>query len=62
MQQVLETLEELDVEPTMTRGTAELLRRSAASGLAAQFPRKPERFWEVPDWLEQQQGLQKGGD
>jgi len=51
MTQVLETLEELDVEPIMTRGTTEFLKRSAESGLASRFAKKPETFWEVPDEL-----------
>jgi 3-hydroxyisobutyrate dehydrogenase-like beta-hydroxyacid dehydrogenase len=64
MLQVLETLKELDIEPTMTRGTAAYLERSTRAGLAAQFPRKPERFWEVSDWLERQRQheVEKGGD
>jgi 3-hydroxyisobutyrate dehydrogenase-like beta-hydroxyacid dehydrogenase len=64
MLQVLETLKELGVEPTMTRGTAEFLKRSTMSGLPAQFARKPESVWEVPDWLERQrqQDVEKGGD
>jgi hypothetical protein len=56
MLQVLETLKDLDVEPTMTRGTAEFFQRSTGSGLAGQFPRKPASFWEVPDAIEKRRG------
>ncbi len=52
MSQVIETLEELDVEPTVTRGTREFFRKSIAAGLARRFAQKPENFWEVPDHLE----------
>lgn len=47
MEQVLETLKELDVDPVMTRGTAEFFKRSVESGLAARFSRKPDDFWAV---------------
>lgn len=51
MEQVLETLKELGIDPVMTRGTTEFFRKSAASGLAARFPRKPDDVWEVPEEL-----------
>jgi hypothetical protein len=52
MVQVLETLKELDVEPVVTRGTAEFLRRSMEAGLGGRFPQKPKDLWEVPEELE----------
>jgi 3-hydroxyisobutyrate dehydrogenase-like beta-hydroxyacid dehydrogenase len=52
MEQVLETLKELDVEPVMTRGTTEFFRRSVESGLAERFSRKPDDVWAVPGELE----------
>ncbi|MEW6334469.1 MAG: DUF1932 domain-containing protein [Thermodesulfobacteriota bacterium] len=49
MEQVLETLRELDVDPVMTRGTTEFFRRSVESGLAARFTRKPADIWLVAE-------------
>jgi 3-hydroxyisobutyrate dehydrogenase-like beta-hydroxyacid dehydrogenase len=51
MEQVMETLKELGVDPVMTRGTTEFFRKSTASGLAARFVRKPDTLWEVPEEL-----------
>ena len=51
MEQVLETLKELGVDPVMTRGTTEFFRKSTACGLAARFARKPDTVWEVPEEL-----------
>jgi len=51
MEQVLETLEELAVEPVMTRGTTEFFKRSVGSGLRKHFERKPDDVWDVPDLL-----------
>jgi 3-hydroxyisobutyrate dehydrogenase-like beta-hydroxyacid dehydrogenase len=56
MVQVLQTLEELKVEPLMTRATAEFFQRSTKSGLVRCFPHKPENFWEVPKELEKLAG------
>jgi len=56
MEQVLETLKELDVEPVMTRGTTEYFRRSATSGIAKRFGRKPENVWAVFEELEELRG------
>ena len=52
MEQVLETLQELGVDPIMTRGTTEFFRQSTESGLAARFTRKPDDVWAVPEELE----------
>jgi 3-hydroxyisobutyrate dehydrogenase-like beta-hydroxyacid dehydrogenase len=52
MEQVLETLDDLGVDPVMTRGTTEFFRRSVASGLAARFTGKPEDLWAVPEELD----------
>jgi len=52
MEQVLETLKELGVEPVMTRGTTEFFRQSVESGLARRFTRKPDDVWAVPEELE----------
>ena len=51
MEQVLETLKELGVDPVMTRGTTEFFRKSTESGLAARFTRKPDTVWDVPEEL-----------
>lgn len=56
MEQVLETLRELDIEPVMTQGTTNFLKRSAESGLARQLAKKPETFWEVPEALRKLRG------
>jgi len=52
MEQVLETLQELGVDPIMTRGTTEFFRQSTESRLAARFTRKPDDVWAVPEELE----------
>ena len=52
MEQVLETLKYLGVDPVMTRGTTEFFRRSTESGLATHFTRKPDNVWAVPEELE----------
>ena len=51
MEQVLETLKELGVDPVMTLGTTEFFRKSTESGLAARFTRKPDDVWAVPEEL-----------
>jgi 3-hydroxyisobutyrate dehydrogenase-like beta-hydroxyacid dehydrogenase len=56
MEQVLETLADLGVEPVMTRGTTEFFRRSTAAGLARAFPGKPESVWDVAERLESLRG------
>jgi len=52
MEQVLETLRDLGVEPVMTQGTTEFFRRSTASGIAKRFSRKPNDIWAVSEELE----------
>lgn len=56
MEQVLETLKELGIEPVMTGGTTEFFRRSVDCGLAQRFPRKPEDVWAVSEALEKCRG------
>ncbi len=51
MEQVLETLKELGVDPVMTRGTTEFFRQSTEAGLASRFTRKPDDLWAVPEEL-----------
>jgi 3-hydroxyisobutyrate dehydrogenase-like beta-hydroxyacid dehydrogenase len=58
MVQVMETLEDLNVPPTMTRGTEEFFRRSVEMGLASRGGKKPDDFREVPEAIER--GLQAG--
>lgn len=52
MEQVLETLNELGVDPIMTRGTTEFFRQSVESGIAERFTGKPDDVWAVPEELE----------
>ena len=52
MEQVLETLKELGVDPVMTRGTSEFFRQSTESGLATRFTRKTDDVRAVPEELE----------
>jgi hypothetical protein len=52
MVQVVETLEELGVEPLMTQGTKAFFLRSSTLGLEKAFESKPEIFWEVPNYME----------
>jgi 3-hydroxyisobutyrate dehydrogenase-like beta-hydroxyacid dehydrogenase len=52
MVQVVETLKELRLEPLMTRGTLEFFEKSRTLGLEKVFDSKPDRFWEVPDYME----------
>jgi 3-hydroxyisobutyrate dehydrogenase-like beta-hydroxyacid dehydrogenase len=54
MVQVLETLEELDIEPIMTRGTRDFFQRSRAMGLEKIFGTKPDDFWNVPICMEKE--------
>jgi len=56
MEQVLETLKELDVEPVMTQGTTNFLKRSAESGLGSRFAKRPDTFWDVPEELDKVRG------
>jgi len=56
MEQVVETLEELGIDPVMTRGTTEFFRRSVECGLAKRFSRKPEDVWAVPEEIEKCRG------
>jgi len=53
MLQVLETLEDLRVEPVMTRGTRDFFHKSTTMGLGKVFAVKPEDFRQVPNYLEQ---------
>ena len=52
MLQVLETLADLDVPPTMTQGTCDFFRRSVEAEMGKLFPVKPESFWAVPTDME----------
>ncbi|MCJ7596662.1 MAG: NAD(P)-binding domain-containing protein [Desulfobacterales bacterium] len=52
MLQVLETLEDLDVPPTMTQGTCDFFRRSVEAEMGTLFSVKPESFWDVPIHME----------
>jgi 3-hydroxyisobutyrate dehydrogenase-like beta-hydroxyacid dehydrogenase len=60
MVQVLETLEELGVPPTMTRGTKDFFRRSVEMGLGSRWGEKPGDFQQVPEAIER--GLQAGSE
>jgi len=53
MVQVLETLEEIHVEPIMTRGTRDFFQRSKGMDLMKLFDQKPEDFWSVPNCMEE---------
>ena len=52
MREVSGFLEDLGVEPVLTRAATELFRRSNESGIAARFKTEPERFAEVIEFLE----------
>jgi 3-hydroxyisobutyrate dehydrogenase-like beta-hydroxyacid dehydrogenase len=52
MLQVLETLADLGVSPTMTQGTCDFFRRSVEAEMRALFSVKPKSFWEVPNTME----------
>ncbi len=52
MVQVLETLEEIKVEPIMTQGTKNFFQKSRALGWEHMLPGKPEDFWDVPLLME----------
>jgi 3-hydroxyisobutyrate dehydrogenase-like beta-hydroxyacid dehydrogenase len=53
MVQVVETLKELHVEPVMTRGTVDFFQRSRSLGFSRVFHTKPERFWDVSNFMEE---------
>ena len=52
MEQVLETLSDLDIEPVMTRGTTNFFKRSVELRLGEEFAHKPDDFRDVPARLE----------
>jgi hypothetical protein len=52
MIEVSRFLEELDVQPVLTRAAADVFRRSNELGIAAAFEHEPERFTEVIDFLD----------
>jgi 3-hydroxyisobutyrate dehydrogenase-like beta-hydroxyacid dehydrogenase len=52
--QVLETLEEINIEAIMTRGTRDFFQRSRAMGLEKIFSTKPDEFWNVPICMEKE--------
>jgi 3-hydroxyisobutyrate dehydrogenase-like beta-hydroxyacid dehydrogenase len=54
MVQVVGTLEEMNIDPVMTRGTRDVLERSWRIGLRQRFRTKPECFWDVPSRLEEE--------
>ncbi len=54
MVQVLETLEEIEVEPIMTQGTKNFFQKSRALGWEHVLPGKPEDFWDVPRLMEKE--------
>ncbi len=56
MVQVLETLEEIGIEPIMTRGTRDFFERSRRMRLADFFAAKPGDLWEVANLLERELG------
>lgn len=52
MVQVVGTLEEIHVEPILSRATRDFFERSIRMGMGRIFEEKPENFWEVPEFLE----------
>jgi len=54
MLQVIETLEEIDVTPVMTRGTKDFFERSVAMELGKRFEHKPDDFWDVVHCMEKE--------
>ena len=52
MLQVIETLKEIGVDPVMTQGTTDFFNRSCSLGLEKAFKKKPENFWDVPNYME----------
>jgi len=53
MVQVRETLEEIGVEPLMTRATMDFFERSRAMRLENVFQTKPEDYWDVVNLMEE---------
>ena len=53
MQQVLETVRELGLDPLMTAATEAFFERSTSVGLAQAFPEKPASMHAVIEFLEQ---------
>jgi 3-hydroxyisobutyrate dehydrogenase-like beta-hydroxyacid dehydrogenase len=54
MVQVVETLEEIAVNPIMTRGTRDFFERSKTMGFGRLFESKPGSHWDVADRLEKE--------
>ncbi|MDI7259832.1 MAG: NAD(P)-binding domain-containing protein [Thermodesulfobacteriota bacterium] len=51
--QAIETLEEIGIDPVMTRSTLNFFQRSMIMGLRKKFETKPENFWSVPNFIEE---------
>jgi len=54
MVQVMETLEEIHIDPVMTRGTRDFFQRSISMGLEKKFGSKPDDFRIVPNFMEKE--------
>lgn len=52
MEQVVETMREIGVEPVMTAGTEAFFRRALSLGMHEAFPDKPESVEAVIEYLE----------
>lgn len=59
MEQVLETLSDLDIEPVMTAGTTDFFKRSVDLCIGQGFLHKPDDFRDVPARLENVIGMRK---
>jgi len=52
--QVMETLQEMGIEPIMTRGTRDFFKRSLSLGLKGAFPERPHSIGPVIEFMEEQ--------
>lgn len=51
--QVIETLEDMGIDPIMTKATSEFFNRSRIMKLDKFLNEKPKSFWEVPNYIEE---------
>jgi len=47
-------LEEINIEPTMTRGALNLFKRSIEIALGEKFDSKPKDFRKIPNFMERE--------
>ena len=52
VEQILETMREVGVDPVVTEGVETLFKRSSGLGMKGRFAEKPDDLWKVIDALD----------